>query len=151
MKKKTKTKKNKSYNHKNKNKKEMSTVSITVTNVLFERSWYRGSENGNASGNFVWGCENRFPKSEFRFHYANANKYVLISNCGVELNTDTAKTNFSHLICCQFHCHLHGNPLQRTSIGVDIFFSLILSYFCFFVAALRPCQGRLPRLKYMRT
>lgn len=30
-----------------------------------------------------------------------------------------------------------------TSIGVDIFFSLILSYFCFFVPAFNPCQGRL--------
>lgn len=30
-----------------------------------------------------------------------------------------------------------------TSIGVDIFFSLILSYFCFFVPAFKPCQGRL--------
>jgi hypothetical protein len=30
-----------------------------------------------------------------------------------------------------------------TSIGVKVFFSLILSYFCFFVPALRPCHGRL--------
>ena len=29
-----------------------------------------------------------------------------------------------------------GNPLHSTSIGVDIFFSLIFSYFCFLVAAL---------------
>lgn len=36
-------------------------------------------------------------------------------------------------------------------MGVDIFFSLMRSYFCLFVAALRPCQGRDPRLKYMRT
>lgn len=36
-------------------------------------------------------------------------------------------------------------------MGVDIFFSLMRSYFCLFVAALRPCQGREPRLKYMRT
>lgn len=28
-------------------------------------------------------------------------------------------------------------------MGVAIFFSRILSYFCFFVAAFRPCQGRL--------
>lgn len=41
--------------------------------------------------------------------------------------------------------------LQRTSTGVDIFFSLIFSYFCFLVAALRPCQGKHPRLKYIST
>ena len=32
---------------------------------------------------------------------------------------------------------------EHTSMGVDNFFSHILSYFCFFVAALRPCHGRL--------
>lgn len=42
-------------------------------------------------------------------------------------------------------------PLQRTSIGVDIFFSEIFSYFCFFVAALSPCHGKDPRLKYIKT
>lgn len=47
--------------------------------------------------------------------------------------------------------HSHGYPLQSTSIGVDIFFSLMRSYFCLFVAALSPCQGSEPRLKYMRT
>ncbi len=31
----------------------------------------------------------------------------------------------------------------HTSIRVDNFFSHILSYFCFFVAAFKPCQGRL--------
>ncbi len=31
-----------------------------------------------------------------------------------------------------------------TSIVVDIFFSLIFSYFCFLVPAFNPCQGRLP-------
>lgn len=36
-------------------------------------------------------------------------------------------------------------------MGVDIFFSLMRSYFCLLVAALRPCQGRDPRLKYIRT
>ena len=41
--------------------------------------------------------------------------------------------------------------LQRTSIGVESFFSLIFSYFCFFVAALSPCQGKLVRLKYIST
>lgn len=45
----------------------------------------------------------------------------------------------------------HGNPLHNSSIGVDIFFSLILSYFCRLVAAFRPCQGKLPRRKYMNT
>lgn len=32
---------------------------------------------------------------------------------------------------------------RSTSIGVSIFFSAILSYFCFFVPAFSPCQGRL--------
>jgi hypothetical protein len=36
-------------------------------------------------------------------------------------------------------------------MGVDSFFSLIFSYFCRLVAALRPCQGRLPRRKYIST
>lgn len=45
----------------------------------------------------------------------------------------------------------HGYPLQSTSMGVDIFFSLMRSYFCLLVAALSPCQGREPRLKYMST
>ena len=34
-----------------------------------------------------------------------------------------------------------------TSTGVNIFFSLILSYFCFFVPAFKPCQGRLGNSK----
>lgn len=34
--------------------------------------------------------------------------------------------------------------LQSTSTGVDIFFSLIRSYFCFLVIAFRPCQGSEP-------
>ena len=33
--------------------------------------------------------------------------------------------------------------MHKTSIGVETFFSLILSYFCFFVPAFRPCHGRL--------
>ena len=45
--------------------------------------------------------------------------------------------------------HLLGYPLQSTSTGVESFFSLIRSYFCFLVAAFRPCHGRLPRLKYI--
>lgn len=44
------------------------------------------------------------------------------------------------------YCTLHN-----TSTGVDIFFSLIFSYFCFLVAALSPCHGRQPLLKYMST
>ncbi len=43
------------------------------------------------------------------------------------------------------------NIYSLTSIGVDIFFSEIFSYFWRFVAALRPCQGRLPRRKYIMT
>lgn len=41
--------------------------------------------------------------------------------------------------------------MHSTSIGVDIFFSLMRSYFCLLVAAFSPCQGSEPRLKYMRT
>ena len=44
-----------------------------------------------------------------------------------------------------------GNPLQSSSMGVDIFFSLMRSYFCLFVAAFKPCHGKLPRRKYMKT
>ncbi|SRR6266403_1080706 len=36
-------------------------------------------------------------------------------------------------------------------MGVVCFFSPIFSYFCLFVAALRPCQGKLPRRKYKKT
>lgn len=32
-----------------------------------------------------------------------------------------------------------------TSTGVETFFSLILSYFCFLVPAFNPCQGRLTK------
>lgn len=41
--------------------------------------------------------------------------------------------------------------MHSTSMGVDIFFSLMRSYFCLLVAAFRPCHGSEPRLKYMRT
>lgn len=41
--------------------------------------------------------------------------------------------------------------MHSTSIGVDIFFSLMRSYFCLLVAAFSPCHGSEPRLKYMRT
>lgn len=37
----------------------------------------------------------------------------------------------------------HMFDQNDTSIGVSIFFSLILSYFCFLVPAFNPCQGRL--------
>src|SRR6218665_1451743 len=46
---------------------------------------------------------------------------------------------------------LHGKPLQSSSIGVDIFFSLIRSYFCLLVAAFRPCHTKPPRRKYIKT
>jgi len=45
--------------------------------------------------------------------------------------------------------HSHEKPLHSSSTDVDIFFSLILSYFCFFVAARSPCHGRLPRRRYI--
>src|ERR1700684_29121 len=44
--------------------------------------------------------------------------------------------------------HSLGKPRHRTSVGVVIFFSMMRSYFCFLVAALRPCHGREPRQKY---
>ena len=44
-----------------------------------------------------------------------------------------------------------GNPLHKTSTGVDIFFSLIFLCFCFFAAAFNPCHGRLVLLKYIKT
>ena len=44
---------------------------------------------------------------------------------------------------CHKNCICGNNSI--TSIEVSIFFSLILSYFCFFVPAFRPCQGRLRR------
>lgn len=34
---------------------------------------------------------------------------------------------------------------RNTSMDVETFFSLILSYFCFLVPAFKPCQGRLKR------
>lgn len=46
---------------------------------------------------------------------------------------------------------LPGYPAQSSSTGVLIFFSEILSYFCRFVAAFKPCQGKVPRLKYIST
>ena len=53
------------------------------------------------------------------------------------------------VIRCQNMLYSHEKPLHSSSTEVDIFFSLILSYFCFFVAARRPCHGRLPRRKYI--
>ena len=45
----------------------------------------------------------------------------------------------------------HGKPLQSCSVEVLILRSMIRSYFCFLVLALRPCHGRLPRMKYIST
>ena len=44
---------------------------------------------------------------------------------------------------------LPGKFSQRTSMGVDLFVSPIFWYLSFSVSALSPCQGRLPRRKYM--
>jgi hypothetical protein len=41
------------------------------------------------------------------------------------------------------HQYLGTGYLYTTSIDVDIFLSLILSYFCLFVPAFRPCHGKL--------
>ena len=42
-------------------------------------------------------------------------------------------------------------PRHNSSMVVDSFFSMILSYFCFLVAARSPCHGNDPRRKYMMT
>jgi len=44
-----------------------------------------------------------------------------------------------------------GKPSQSSLIRVVCFFSPIFSYFCLFVAAFNPCQGKLPLRKYMKT
>ena len=41
--------------------------------------------------------------------------------------------------------------MQRTSLGVDIFFSMIFSYFSFFEFAFSLCQGKEPWVKYIQT
>lgn len=41
--------------------------------------------------------------------------------------------------------HLETLTLHKTSTGVDIFFSLIFSYFCFFVAACGTCKSQYER------
>lgn len=46
---------------------------------------------------------------------------------------------------------LPGNAPHNSLTDVDCFFSPIFSYFCLFVAALRPCQGSEPRKKYIKT
>lgn len=56
-----------------------------------------------------------------------------------------------HAHGCDQAIHEPGNPSHRSLIGVVCFFSPIFSYFCLFVAALRPCQGSPPRRKYMNT
>lgn len=45
------------------------------------------------------------------------------------------------------HCMKQNTSLSlnHTSIEVETFFSLILSYFCFLVPAFNPCQGRLQK------
>ena len=44
-----------------------------------------------------------------------------------------------------------GKPSHNSEIRVVCFFSLIFSYTRLLVSALSPCQGRLPRRKYMNT
>ena len=44
-----------------------------------------------------------------------------------------------------------GKPLHKVSIGVVIFFSIILSYFSFLLLALRFYHGREPLKKYIKT
>lgn len=46
---------------------------------------------------------------------------------------------------------LEIRTLQSSSMGVDIFFSEMRSYFCLLVAAFSPCHGSDPRLKYIKT
>lgn len=47
--------------------------------------------------------------------------------------------------------NLPGMPSQSSLIGVVCFFSPIFSYFCLFVAAFKPCHGKLPLRKYIKT
>lgn len=56
----------------------------------------------------------------------------------------------AHLTYWKYVTNSWGKPLQRLSKLVFIFFSLIFSYFCFLVAACSPCQGKLPRRKYLQ-
>jgi len=58
---------------------------------------------------------------------------------------------FPSLIFPFNHLLLPGYPLQRVSIGVAIFVSIILSYFSFFVFPCNPCQGNFPFKKYINT
>jgi len=44
-----------------------------------------------------------------------------------------------------------GEVLAQLFTGDDIFFSMIFSYFSFFEPAVKLCQGKLPRLKYINT
>ena len=44
-----------------------------------------------------------------------------------------------------------GSPCTGPQSALTIFFLLIFSYFCFLVAAFRPCHSRLPRRKYFST
>ena len=75
---------------------------------------------------------------------ASSDKDLMSQFClpNSEHNKNTAHAN---------HQNLHGKLLLSSSIGVDIFFSLILSYFCRLVAAFNPCHGKLPLRKYMST
>ncbi len=67
--------------------------------------------------------------------------------CLASVRPSRSGTNDSTHFTMQDNC---ARP-HPTSMGVLIFFSLIFSYFCFFVAALSPCQGKLPRRKYIST
>jgi len=51
----------------------------------------------------------------------------------------------------QANVGLPGYPRHSSSTDVAIFFSDIISYFCRLVAARNPCQGKEPRLKYIKT
>lgn len=136
-----------------KTKKETSTVSVVITMTCLQGADTEVVKLVMLQGSLLGVMKTDFLCLTLGFvnnRYAHTNKYLLA--IVVDSSTQTVQKLISVTsIVVNFIVNLHGNPLQRTSIGVDIFFSLILSYFCFFVAALRPCHGRLPRLKYMRT
>lgn len=58
---------------------------------------------------------------------------------------------FSNLDEKTIRRNVPGKPSHSSSMGVVCFFSPIFSYFCLLVAARRPCHGRPPRRKYMKT
>ena len=64
----------------------------------------------------------------------------------IKLNFFVVKQAATHFnsIAVDFRPYTQNHTKKSTSTGVDIFFSLIFSYFCFLVAAFSPCHGSEP-------